>query len=136
MNDEPAAPADLAEVARRAWKNAYAPYSGFQVGAAVRAADGTVYAGANVENGSFGLTRCGEQSAIQAMVTAGGRTFSEIVVHTVASPPASPCGSCRQVLAEFAADATVWLVNDQGETVRTSVRELLPLGFRYSESVT
>lgn len=129
-----AVPEDLAAAAHQAWRNAYAPYSGFQVGAALRAADGTVFAGSNVENGSFGLTRCAEQSAVQALVTAGGRRFSEIVVHTAAEPPASPCGACRQVLNEFAPDAVVWLVNDQGTVVRTTVRELLPLGFSYAES--
>lgn len=129
-------PEDLAAAAEQAWRNAYAPYSGFQVGAALRAADGVVFAGANVENGSFGLTRCAEQSAVQALVTAGGRSFNELVVHTAAEPPASPCGACRQVLNEFAPDAVVWLVNDRGTVIRSTVRELLPLGFSYAESAT
>lgn len=129
-------PEDLAAAAEQAWRNAYAPYSGFRVGAALRAADGAVFAGANVENGSFGLTRCAEQSAVQALVTAGGRSFTELVVHTAAEPPASPCGACRQVLNEFAPDAVVWLVNDRGTVIRSTVRELLPLGFSYAESAT
>lgn len=133
MNGQP--PADLLDAARAAWANAYVPYSNFHVGAALRAADGVIYPGANVENGSFGLTRCAEQSAVQALVTAGGRTFSELVVLTRSSPPASPCGACRQVLAEFARGAAVWLVNTEGEVVRTSVQELLPLAFDYTESV-
>lgn len=129
------APQDLLDAAREAWANAYAPYSNFRVGAALRSADGRIFQGANVENGSFGLTRCAEQSAIQAMATSGRRSFSEIVVFTDASPPASPCGSCRQVLSEFTRDARVWLVNRDGMTRLTSVSELLPLGFDYSESV-
>lgn len=129
------APQDLLDAAREAWANAYAPYSNFRVGAALRSADGRIFQGANVENGSFGLTRCAEQSAIQAMATSGRRSFSEIVVFTDASPPASPCGSCRQVLSEFTRDARVWLVNQDGMSRLTSVSELLPLGFDYSESV-
>lgn len=136
MPAEPqAAPADLLQAAKRAWSNAYARYSGFQVGAALRSAGGTVYPGANVENGSFGLTRCAEQSAVQAMVTAGERAFTELVVFTAAAPPASPCGACRQVLAEFSQDARVWLVNAAGEVLETTVAELLPFGFNYSQSM-
>lgn len=133
MNDQP--PADLLDAAQAASANAYVPYSNFHVGAALRAADGVIYRGANVENGSFGLTRCAEQSAVQALITAGGRNFTELVVFTSASPPASPCGACRQVLAEFARGADVWLVNAEGEVIRTSVQELLPLAFDYTESV-
>lgn len=123
------APADLMSAARRAYANAYAPYSGFKVGAALRAPNGAIYAGSNVENASFGLTRCAEQSAIQALITAGERTFAEIVVYTEASEPTAPCGACRQVLFEFAPEATVVLVNHVGEEVSTSVRELLPGAF-------
>lgn len=127
------APADLLEAARLAWANAYAPYSRFHVGAALRAASGRVFTGANVENGSFGLTRCAEQSAVLAMASAGERRFSEIVVYTASGPPASPCGACRQILLEFAPDALVWTVNAGGEAGRTTVAELLPGGFRLLE---
>src|SRR5690606_3855013 len=82
-----AVPDDLLAEAKRAFANAYAPYSRFPVGAALRADDGTVYAGANVENASFGLTRCAEQSAVQAMVTAGRRRFTQVVVYTEADEP-------------------------------------------------
>lgn len=122
-------PADLVEAAWRAYRNAYVPYSHFPVGAALRAADGTVHAGANVENASYGLGRCAEQSAIQALATAGGRAFDEVVVVSGAEEPASPCGGCRQVLFEFGPDATVWLLNEEGESRRYTVRELLPHGF-------
>lgn len=122
-------PADLLAAARAAWGHAYAPYSGFSVGAALRDGEGRVHAGANVENASYGLGRCAEQSAVQAMASAGGRRLLEIVVVTAADPPASPCGACRQVLSEFGPDATVFLVNDVGAW-RTSVASLLPDGFR------
>lgn len=124
-------PADLLAAAEAAFHNAYAPYSEFPVGAALRTATGAVYAGANVENGAYGLTRCAEQSAVQAMASDGGRSITELVVYTAASPPASPCGACRQILAEFSSSARVWLVNTAGETVLTGVAELLPRGFTY-----
>lgn len=128
--DTDAPAADLLEAAKTAHRNAYAPYSGFHVGAALRAASGAVYAGANIENASYGLGRCAEQSAVQAMASAGERTFGEIVVYTTATEPASPCGGCRQILFEFAEDATVYLVNDAGTVRRWRVAELLPGGFR------
>ncbi len=130
MSDTEHVPQDLLSAAKRAHQNAYAPYSGFHVGAALRAASGTVYAGANIENASYGLGRCAEQSAVQAMASAGERAFSEIVVYTTATEPASPCGACRQVLFEFAEDATVFLVNDRGVVRPWTVKGLLPGGFR------
>ena len=130
MSDGPKPPQDLLEAAKRAHQNAYAPYSGFHVGAALRAASGAVYAGANVENASYGLGRCAEQSAVQALVSAGERTFSEIVVYTTAPEPASPCGACRQVMFEFAENAAVFLVNDQGVVKPWTVEGLLPGGFK------
>jgi cytidine deaminase len=123
-------PHDLLSAAKRAHANAYAPYSGFHVGAALRAESGTVYAGANIENASYGLGRCAEQSAVQAMASAGERSFSEVVVYTTAADPASPCGACRQVLFEFAQDADVFLVNDQGVVRPWTVAELLPGAFK------
>lgn len=124
-----APPADLLQAAWAAYRNAYVPYSHFPVGAALRGADGRIHAGANVENAAYGLGRCAEQSAIQAMATAGERSFSEAVVVSGASEPASPCGGCRQILFEFSPDATVWLVNEDGASRRHTVRELLPHGF-------
>ena len=123
-------PATLVAAATRAWQQAYAPYSGFRVGAALLADDGRVYAGANVENASYGLSRCAEQSAIQAMASAGARSFDSIVVVTDVDPPASPCGACRQVLHEFGPQAEVWLVRLDGDArLRTSVDALLPGAF-------
>lgn len=123
-------PQDLLAAAKDVWQNAYAPFSKFHVGAALRAESGTIYHGANVENSSYGLGRCAEQSAVQAMVSAGERRFSEAVVYTQDDPPASPCGACRQILFEFAPGATVYLVNHAGTVERWTVSGLLPGGFR------
>lgn len=123
-------PLDLLKAAREAFSNAYAPYSSFRVGAALRTVGGKVVQGANVENASFGLSRCAEQSAIQAMATGGEREFVEAVVFTDSDPPATPCGACRQVLAEFSPGATVFLVNARGSVVTTSVAQLLPGAFQ------
>ena len=122
-------PNDLLEAARAALQNAYVPYSNFPVGAALRSASGVIYSGANVENASFGLTRCAEQSAVQALVSAGERTFTELVVCSLAPEPASPCGACRQILFEFSPEARVLLVNGQGMTLESDVAALLPGGF-------
>jgi cytidine deaminase len=122
-------PSDLLAAARAAWVHAYAPYSGFSVGAALRDGEGRVHAGANVENASYGLGRCAEQSAVQAMASAGGRAVAEVVVVADTDPPATPCGACRQVLHEFGPEATVYLVNAAGAW-RTRVDALLPAGFR------
>jgi len=128
-------PADLLEAAKRAWANAYAPYSGFRVGAALRAASGHIYLGANIENASYTVTRCAEQSAVQAMASNGERRFSELLVYTAAAQPASPCGACRQVMHEFAPEATVYLVNPAGEVKIFTVAELLPDGFYLAPSL-
>lgn len=123
----------LQEAAKAAFKQAYAPYSQFRVGAALLSDSGRVFFGANVENASYGLTRCAEQSAIQAMVSAGDRTFTQIVIYSHASPPATPCGACRQILFEFAPDADIFCINQDNETIQTTVKELLPYGFRLQE---
>lgn len=123
----------LLDGAQAAFKQAYAPYSKFRVGAALRTPDGRVFFGANVENASYGLGRCAEQSAVQAMATAGAREFTDIVVYSEASPPASPCGACRQVLYEFAPDARVVCVNHHGDVVSGHVRDFLPHGFRLEQ---
>ena len=121
--------ARLREAAKAINARAYAPYSKFHVSAALLGEDGNIYVGVNVENASYGLGRCAEQSAIQHMVTSGVRRFTHLHVFTLASPPASPCGACRQVLYEFGPDAQVVCSNDQGETRVSTVRELLPGAF-------
>ena len=96
---------ELIDLAIRAQANAYAPYSGFKVGAALLCEDGEVFVGANVENSSFGLTNCAERSALFAAVSAGKRSFKAIAVvggaDGVVSDFCPPCGACRQALAEF-----------------------------------
>src|SRR6476660_1664782 len=101
----------------KAWevrKNAHAPYSQFQVGAALLFEDGQVFTGCNVENLSFGLTICAERNAVFAAVAAGERDFVRIVIVADSRDPVTPCGACRQVLAEFTEDLEVRCVNLQG----------------------
>ena len=120
--------AELVRRARAVQHHAYCPYSKFRVGAALEAADGTVYVGTNVESASYGLTICAERMALGAGVAAGARAFRRIVVATDADPPASPCGACRQLLAEFGLDLEVIAVGPKGER-RWTLRELLPDAF-------
>jgi len=120
--------ASLADVARRAQANAHAPYSMFRVGAALEATDGRVFAGANLENASYGLTNCAERVALGAAVTAGARGFSRLLVVSDASPPAAPCGACRQALREFGGALQIDAVNET-ETRSWTLDELLPQPF-------
>src|SRR5438067_13222866 len=107
--------ANLIEVAKEARLRAYAPYSRFQVGAALLAADGRIFSGSNVENISFGLTCCAERVAIFSAIAAGVSVFKEIVIVSDSREPVSPCGACRQVMAEFAPSLEVTSVNLIGE---------------------
>ena len=110
------------EVARRA----YAPYSKFLVGAVLVGKDGRIFAGCNVENISFGLTICAERNAVFAAVAAGCRDYEKIVIVADTEVPASPCGACRQVLAEFNPDMKVVLANFRGQSETFPLSELLP----------
>lgn len=121
---------DLFEAALKARDNAYAPYSRFAVGAALRADDGRVYAGANVENAAYPEGVCAEAAAIAAMVTAGARRVAELVVVGGGDALCTPCGSCRQRLREFAAPETkVHVAGPEGVRRSFTVAELLPHSF-------
>ena len=121
--------AELVEAARAARGKAYAPYSRYSVGAAVRGDDGCVYLGANIENASYGLALCAERNAIAAAVMGGAKKIVAAAVVTSTSPPAAPCGMCRQTFAEFARELPIALVNDH-ERVDVTLSELLPRAFR------
>jgi cytidine deaminase len=112
--------------ARQAREQAYAPYSNFAVGAALKTRSGIVFRGCNVENLSFGLTICAERNAVFAAVAAGEREFAAIAVVADSKEPVTPCGACRQVLAEFGLDLPICSANLQGETYASTLRELLP----------
>ena len=122
---------ELIEAAHAVRKNAHAPYSRYHVGAAVRGASGKIYGGANVENASYGLALCAERSAVAAAISAGEKRIDAVAVVTSTSPPAAPCGVCRQVLAEFAGDELpIALCNEAGERSDTTLGALLPHAFR------
>ena len=116
---------DLANEARR---RAYVPYSNYPVGAALRTKSGKVFTGVNVENAAYPTTMCAERTAVFTAVTAGEREFEVIAVAT--ENGGSPCGSCRQVLAEFGLDTVVLIADGDGKLIQeTTVRDLLPGAF-------
>jgi len=119
----------LLRAAARARKNAYAPYSGFPVGAAVLAG-GRIFTGCNVENSSYPLGMCAERNAVGKAVSAGNRRIDALAVVAGKGRPAAPCGGCRQVLSEFCApDAPVIYASTRGRSVTTDVGSLLPDSF-------
>ena len=119
---------ELIRAARQALDRAYAPYSSFSVGAAVLADDGTIYQGCNIENASYGLTMCAERTAIYSAVAAGCRRLQAIAVVAATQGPASPCGACRQVMAEFGINRVI-MANTAGSVSEASLAELLPFAF-------
>lgn len=124
---------DLLEAAAGARENAYAPYSGFRVGAAVRTAGGEVYLGANVENASYGLTICAERSAIFNAIAHGHTRLTQLAVIaniTREHEVAAPCGACRQVMAEFMHQDDLIIT---GTGSYYSLQELFPMPFRLKE---
>jgi cytidine deaminase len=118
---------ELLAVAARAQKLAYVPYSRFPVGAALLASDGTIYAGCNVENASYGLTICAERNAIAHAVLCGAKAFTAVAV--VTENGVTPCGACRQVLAEFGPQMTVIVADTRGNQQIYSLADLLPAAF-------
>jgi len=120
------------KLVRDAWRvreASYAPYSQFRVGAAVLASSGRIYIGANVENASYGLTVCAERAAVFAAVSAGERKLEMLAVVTDAPSITPPCGACRQVIWEFAKDASIIAENQRGERRHWKIQELLPDAF-------
>lgn len=125
--------AKLVEAARRARENAVCGYSGFAVGAALEAEDGSIHGGCNVENGTYGLTVCAERVAIWKALSEGVRRFRAVAVVTGAEEPTSPCGACRQILWEFAGDIDVVSSTLGGKAKRFKLHELLPEPFEFEK---
>ncbi len=117
---------DLLKAAEEAWSRAYAPYSGFRVGAALLSRDGRIFTGANVENASYGLSLCAERAAVARAVTEGAREFEMVLLYTDGRRPVAPCGACRQFLFEFNPEMLVVSVCSGGARRQWRVRELLP----------
>jgi len=121
--------AAMSVVARQASAFAYCPYSKFRVGAAVLTGDREIIGGCNVENASYGLSICAERVAIFRAVATGHPEIRALVLYTPTAKPVTPCGACRQVLAEFGGDATVICICDGAESIATSLKELLAMPF-------
>lgn len=119
----------LISAARKARRRAHARYSGFKVGAALEAADGTIITGCNIENATYGLTVCAERVAMFKALSEGHRTFTRIVVVADTEAPTPPCGPCRQILWEFAGDIEIVMANLTRETARLQLAELFPMPF-------
>ena len=125
-----AAERDLLDAARQARTRAYAPYSRFLVGAALRTSTGAVFTGANVENAAYPATLCAERVAVGTAVASGSRSFAQIAVIGTGRAVCTPCGMCRQVLNEFAPHIEVLAASEDGEVARFVLdRDLLPSGF-------
>ena len=122
---------ELIRMALAARKKAYAPYSNFMVGAALRAKDGRIYTGCNVENAALGSTICAERTAACKAVSEGHRDFVRIAVYGDGEHYCYPCGACRQFLAEFAPDMEVLSVMGGGRYVSNRLSELMPYTFNY-----
>ncbi len=120
----------LKDAAWKAREQAYAPYSGFKVGAAVETASGHIYGGCNIENVSYGLCNCAERTAMFQAVANGERDLKRIVVCADTPEPIAPCGACRQVMQELGPQMEVLLINREGKQIITTVAELLPYSFQ------
>lgn len=126
------APTDMLEAAKKALLVAYSPYSGFSVGVCLRAADGQLFNGCNIENLSYGLTLCAEASALSAMISAGHNRWTEALIISSGKQICSPCGACRQRLYEFALpESLFYLCAGQGDYQTISMADLLPLPFKF-----
>jgi len=117
----------------RALEMAYAPYSGFRVGAAIEAADGSIHSGCNVENASFSVTMCAERVALGSAIRSGHRSLSRVYICSDSPEPVPPCGTCRQALSEFGLDLEVVSEGRDGRARSWSLSDLLPAQFRLEE---
>jgi cytidine deaminase len=126
MNDR-----ELLRIAKEASLNAYVPYSGFPVGAALECEDGTVYTGCNVENAAYGDTICAERTAVVKAVSEGQRSFTRIAIYGEGKGYCMPCGSCRQVLAEFSPEMEVLCAKAGGSYVSYPLTRLMPYTFNF-----
>jgi len=124
----------LLSLAQKAKENAYVPYSGFRVGAALVTKEGAVFTGCNVENASYGLSNCAERTAVFTAVAAGYRDFTALAVSSDSEIYTFPCGACRQVLVEFSPDMKIIMGNINGEYKVLSAGDLLPCYF-HSDSL-
>lgn len=119
---------ELMQVAKQAYEYSYAPYSGFNVGAALLTKEGKVYTGCNIENASYGATNCAERTAIFKAVSEGEREFVKLAVAAKNGSTAYPCGICLQVMQEFMPEAEILLEQDD-KLISFTLKELLPFGF-------
>jgi cytidine deaminase len=119
----------LVEAALAARANAFAPFSKFQVGAAVEDADGRIYTGCNIENATYGLTICAERVAVFKAMSEGVRAFRRVVVAADTDILTPPCGACRQILWEFCGDIEIVMVNPRGQTATYHLKEIFPKPF-------
>ena len=119
----------LIEKAKTAAAMAYAPYSGFKVGAALLTSDNVIYTGCNVENSSYGLSNCAERTAVFKAICDGHKDFKELVIYSDCDNLFTPCGACRQVISEFSADLPITVVSRR-EILQTSLEKLLPMSFK------
>ena len=119
----------LIEVAWQSREHAYAPYSGFHVGAAVETQSGRVYGGCNIENVSFGLTNCAERTAMFQAIANGEQDLVRMVICADTPEPIAPCGACRQVMVELGPQMEVLLINLSGKQIHTTVADLMPYSF-------
>lgn len=124
---------DLIKKAHSMKSYAYSPYSHFAVGAALQCQDGNIYTGCNIENASYGLTRCAEQVAVLKAISEGKKEFVALAVCSDDKAFPYPCGACLQILAEFAPDLTIYLSNGWGEEKEFLLSELLPYAFTLKE---
>lgn len=123
---------ELMRLAVEMLDKAYVPYSHFPVGAALECEDGTVYTGCNIENAAFPCTICAERTAMFKAISEGNTKFRRIVVAGKSEDFCVPCGSCRQVMREFAPELEVICLNGKGESKTFALRELLPYGFDHT----